>query len=500
MPSTDPLVPRLARVITPLRWVIPLTLSALGVGFVIGESIVWDGSPVLSARVLLGLVVLGLVGPLLTFLTLDWARRAAVSYERAEIARAQQYRQLLALNRIGEAVNASLDLDTVLHDALEGVLHVLHLESGEVRLIEGNRLVLRSARGVSAAFQDAERTLALGECACGQCAERGSLIAVEDVGTAEGLSPTACAREQFRAMLVVPVRTEEHVVGVIHVATREPRTFDSAERSLLAAIGQQVGVAIEKARLHEQLKGLNQQLEASVESRTRALVTAKEELADKADVLRQVLVEERRVEERTRARIAHDLHDGIQQVIIGALFEVQAARDALSLNPPNVPGHLEQAQALLRRIESEMRDAIYSLRPVALDGQGLISALRECAASFERVAQVSCELRVEGAAHRFSPDAEVAAFRIVQEALNNVEAHAGARRVRCCVCFNPRELQVQIEDDGCGFDMSEVMQQARTHLGLIGMQERADSVGGTLQVWSQVGDGTRVQLTIPMSQ
>ncbi len=500
MHSIDPLVPHLTRVIKPLRWAIPLTLSALGFSFVIWEAILLDGYPVLSIQVLLGFGVLGLIGPLLMFLTLDWALRAALSNERAEAAQEQQYRHLLALNTLGEAVNQSLDLNTVLQHALDRVLDVLHLESGEIRLIENDYLVLKSARGVSSAFQDAESVVRLGECVCGQCAERGEVIGVEDLKTADAFAHTNCAREQFQATLTVPVRTADHIVGVIHVASRDPRTFDDAERTLLAAIGQQVGVAIEKARLHEQLKAMNQQLEARVVHRTRALYAAKEELADKADALRQVLVEERRVEERTRARIAHDLHDGIQQVIIGALFEVQAAREALILNPAGAPLHLEQAQGLLRRIESEMRDAIYSLRPVALDGQGLVSALRECVSSFERVAAVPCELRVEGTAHRFNPDAEVAAFRIVQEALNNVEAHAQAQHVRCCVCFNARDLRVEVEDDGCGFDMSEVTQQARTHLGLMGMQERAESVGGALDVWSRLGEGTRIVLNIPMSQ
>jgi signal transduction histidine kinase len=495
---SDRLTPRLSALVAPLRWVIPVTLCLLGLSYTFWESVLWDGYPITSGQVLLGVGLLGITGPLLTFLTLTWAYRAAASYEESETARERQYQQLLALNRIGESVSQSLDLDVVLNRAIEEVLAVMHLTSGEVRLIENGRLVLRTARGVSSDFISAEQTIPLGHCLCGKCAALGELMVVEDGARGSGVLDTGCAVEQFRSWLSMPVRTADRVVGVIHIGSRVPRTFDAADRALLAAIGQQVGAAIDKARLHSEVRALNQQLEARVVERTGALVAAKEELAHKADALRQVLTEERRVEERTRSHIAHDLHDGIQQIIIGALFQVQAAREALTPNPSTAMERLDAAQELLHRIESEMRGAIYSLRPMALDAQGLVPALRECATSAGRAGLTPCELQVEGTPRRFNPDAEVAVFRIVQEAMNNLETHAHAQRARVSVCFDTRELRVQVVDDGQGFDVSTLTQQARTHLGLIGMQERAESVGGTLQVSSRVGEGTCVTLNIPI--
>jgi signal transduction histidine kinase len=496
--QSDRLMPRLSALFAPLRWVIPITLGLLGLGYTFWESVLWDGYPITSGQVLFGVALLAVAGPLLIFLTLTWAQRAAASYERSEMVRERQYQHLLALNRIGEAVNQSLDLDVVLNRAVEQVLEVMHLESGEVRLIENNQLVLRTARGVSSEFLAAEQAIPIGHCLCGKCAQRGELMAVEDAARASDVMRTNCAVEQFRSWLSMPVCTSDRVVGVIHVGSRAPRTFDAADRALLAAIGQQVGAAIDKARLHSEVKTLNQQLEARVAERTSALVAAKEELAQKADALREVLTAERRVEERTRSRIAHDLHDGIQQIIIGAIFEVQAAHDALEQNPATAQERLDAARELLRRIESEMRGAIYSLRPMALDVQGLVPALRECATSAVHARLAPCELHVEGMPRRFNPDAEVAAFRIVQEALNNLETHAHAQHARVSVCFDKQELRIQVVDDGQGFDMSQVMQQTRSHLGLIGMQERAESVGGKLQVSSRLGQGTCVTLNLPI--
>ncbi len=497
---SNPSARRLSRTIKTFRWVIAAAFSAVGFGYTIWESLIGDGYPVYSPQVVVGFALLGIAAPLLSYLTLTWAARAAESYEDAEVVRERQREQLQALNTIGAAVNQSLELNTVLNAALDLVLRMLRLESGEFRLVEGDELVLHTARGVSSSFIAAERAIPLGRCLCGACAHRGELTAIQDLESipASMREESYCIREGFRSVLAVPVRTTDRVVGIIHVASREQRLFDASDRALLTAIGQQVGTAIEKAQLHTQLKGLNQELEARVSERTRELSAAKEQIARHADALRHVLVEERRVEERTRAQIAHDLHDGIQHLIIGALFESQAARDTISERPDVALARLDATQELLRRIEAEMRLAIYSLRPVALDAQGLVPALRECIASFARISHVECDLHVEGTPRRFNPEVEVAAFRVVQEALNNIESHAHAAHARIVVRFGNGQLEIEIVDDGSGFDTAELAQIPRAHLGLIGMEERAESVGGTLDVHSRVGEGTRVSVQVPM--
>jgi signal transduction histidine kinase len=490
---------RLLRRLSIQRWVIPLALSVVGVCYVLLENVALDGYSIFSPPTLIGMALLGFAGPVLTLITLSWAQRAVRLFERAELHRARAHQQMLALNKIGAVVNQSLELDAVLNRAIDQVLELMQLESGEVRLIENGKLVLRTSRSVSNQFLEAEAVIPLGQCMCGKAAQTGQLIAIEDLDKAPTLSKSACACERFRSVLSVPVRTADRVVGVIHVASHQRRTFDINERDLLVAVGQQIGVAIEKARLHAQLKILNQELEHRIHSRTHELIQAKEELSRKADALQQLLTEEIRIEERTRAQIAHDLHDGVQQLIIGALFETQAARDALTKNREQTQTHLISTQELLRRIEMEMKRAIYSLRPVALDAHGLVPALREYAESFAHHSKVECNVSVEGIPRRFNPDAEVAIFRIVQEALNNIELHAHAQHVQIHLTWSVRDLRVEIVDDGKGFSMAEVTQQTRTHLGLIGMEERAESVGGTLHITSNSDAGTRVSLRVPVN-
>lgn len=489
----------LTRLIRFHRWGIPVSLSALGLGYVVWEVILTDRAPLNSPQVLLGVALLGIIGPLLAFLVLSWAGTAAASLERAEQERDRKHRQLAALHTIGEAVNQSLELPAVLDRALDQVLQETQLEAGSIRLIEDGRLVLGSARAVSAEFRAAEETIAPGYCLCGRAAQQGELVAAGDLLRLPQCASSACAGEQFRSVVSVPIRAAERVVGVLHVAGRQPRTFDADDRALLADIGYQVGVALEKARLHAQLKSLNQGLEERVTERTRELTTAKKELAVQAAALRQVLAEERRVEEKTRARLAYDLHDGVQQLIIGTLYEAQAARDALAAHPETASLRLSAVQDLLRRMEAEMRLTIHSLRPLTLDVGGLVPALEECASHFESTAKLACELKVHGTPRRFNPEAEVAVYRIVQETLNNVQAHAQAQHVGVRLVFGPGELRVEVQDDGRGFDPAALNQQPRTHLGLIGMRERAASVGGAFQVQSRPGAGTCMTLRLPLA-
>jgi len=482
------------------RWLIPIALSVVGMGFTIGETILGDGHSIGSEQAVMGFLLLGVIGPALAFGTLTWALQGLQYWEQVQRASERQRQQLFALNQISAAVNQSLDLDAVLNRAIDCVLEVMQLSSGEVFLIQEQHLQLGAARGVSAAFLQSEQNVKLGQCACGKCALGGELIAMQDLQNIPSFSNAACAREGFSALVSVPVRTSERVIGVIHLASHMPREFDSEDRALLTSIGSLIGTAVEKAQLHTELGLLNRDLETRVAERTLELERAKQDLAEKAEMLSEVLAAERRVEEKTRAEIAADLHDGVQQLIVGALFEIQSARDAATQNPQIVPTRLQATQDLLRRIGVEMRRAIHSLHPVALDAQGLVPAIRECAERFERVTGIGCEFKVEGAPQRFAPEVEVAAFRIAQEALNNAIAHAQARRVRVDLGFDASALSLQVSDDGAGFDVRDIRKQIGAHLGLIGMRERAASVGGSFEIESRPGEGTRVMLHVPFEK
>lgn len=487
---------RMSETIAVLRWVVPILIAILGPGYTLLEHLVLETTG-LSAHVIREVFFLGLAGPLLAWLTLTWALRAARSRETAEHELAQRNRQLASLNNISEAVSRSLDLQKVLDEALDRVTDLLHVEAGEIRILKEDALYLQNHRGLSQEFVQQEHTIAFGECLCGLTAQRRRPFVANDLNAVPHLTRTACAAEGLRSILCAPVASQTDVVGVVHVGSRQPRSFSSQDEKFLSAIGHQIGAAIENARLYAEVKSLNQELEARVRKRTAELDHARQEIAQKAEQLHQLLTKTVQIQEQERARIAHDMHDGVIQFLVGALYEVQAAKDALAANPARVRERLQTALGLMQQVEAETRRTIYDLRPPILDAKGLVPALRQYVSRLEELAGPPPTLHVSGTPRRLSSDAEVAIYRVVQEALHNVQSHAQATTVEILVRFSPRGLWLMIRDNGHGFDPDVVESDADRHLGLIGMRERIESIGGQIHVESTPGEGTSVVIRTP---
>jgi signal transduction histidine kinase len=485
-----------------LRWLVPVTLSVLGLAYVLGETFIHhdhQGDPS-QLQMLAGVLLLSVVGPAISYLGLNWAFKASTRLEQAELAQREQNRQMAIVAEVSRVANRSLDVRQVLEEALASLLKLIDVESGAIWLRSDEQLELGAAQGMSDVFLEEERVQSMDKCLCGEAVKAELPLTLAELNCGRDYLEARCECEQFEAAIGVPLRTGGDIVGLLEVASCREREFTPVDQEVLATIGYQIGTAVEKAQLHRQLQTLNQDLEMLVDLRTGELVAAQEELAQKAETLRDLLAREHEVEEATRARIAGDLHDGVQQLLSGALFETQAVREALNVGPEAAERELSRLQNVLQRIETEMRDAIYSLRPATLDSRGLVSALQECVTSFERFSGRPCRLTVEGLARRFDPEAELAAFRIVQEALNNVEAHAQASESSVLVHFDEAQVRLEIQDDGAGFDIQNHGNGHGRQLGLIGMQERAQSVGGRFRAVSARDEGTRIRLTLPLGR
>lgn len=225
-------------------------------------------------------------------------------------------------------------------------------------------------------------------------------------------------------------------------------------------------------------------------------VHLQEELAHKAQQLQRLLTETISVQEEERARIARDMHDGVTQLLVGALYETQAARELLHDTAHPALIKLERAQDLLHQVDGETRRVIGDLHPPILDSMGLVPALKRYVAAFEDIFHLPCTFHVAGQPFRLSDTTELAIYRIVQEALHNVGSHAHAHTASATLKFQPDELHVVVEDDGQGFDPNDVLADPSDHYGLPSMLERAQSIGARLQVDSAPGQGTRIILVV----
>lgn len=148
----------------------------------------------------------------------------------------------------------------------------------------------------------------------------------------------------------------------------------------------------------------------------------------------------------------------------------------------------------------ELRYLVRRLRSPVIEEAGFVDALKGHLSLFAERSGISTPVEIEGTPIPLSPDVEQAAFRIVQEALTNVEKHGGARAAEVTLRFEPGILECAIEDDGVGFDPSEVPDEPDIEggFGLLSMRQRAETLGGRLHITSSPGQGTKVAFDIPV--
>lgn len=300
--------------------------------------------------------------------------------------------------------------------------------------------------------------------------------------------------------LGVPLRLRNTPFGMIGLANR-PTPYEDEHEQLLLTYAAQVAIVIRNAQLYEQLTAANEALERKVVERTQELEEAKVALAQKANQLQQLLSETVNVQERERQRIAQDMHDGTNQLLIGAMLELKSARERLSTGQlAKADESLQTVQEILRRVEAEMKLIIHDLRPPTLDALGLAPAVRRYAERFRQYTGLPCEVRVSGEPVRLPANMEISIYRLMQEALQNVSVHAGASRAEVSLTFTPASLSLIVRDDGRGFDLDAVQQRHNGSFGLLSMRERAESLGGRLSIQTKLGQGTRVELVVPVEE
>ena len=236
-----------------------------------------------------------------------------------------------------------------------------------------------------------------------------------------------------------------------------------------------------------------------LDERTQELERLNEELRRKETLRGQLLVKLITAQEEERKRVARDLHDQLGQALSALTMGMEAAESALPPQLDALKGRLLHAKSLATRALEQTHELILDLRPIALDDLGLIAAMRSYAEEHLVPRDIEVQVTVHGAQRRLPPALEIALFRIVQEAINNIANHAGARHVNLALEFRQASVQVIVQDDGHGFDPTTVFDSGDggRGFGLLGMQERAELAEGTFQIDSQPGYGTCIVITIP---
>ena len=203
-----------------------------------------------------------------------------------------------------------------------------------------------------------------------------------------------------------------------------------------------------------------------------------------------------KVQEEERRHLARELHDEFGQLLATITLQLHAAKTVAG---EAARSGLEDCVSILQRAGDQVRSLALELRPVMLDMAGLEAALRWLASQHEQRTGIATE--VIGHLNEVPGEIAIAAFRVVQEALTNALRHADARHIWIEVNETDANLNLTIRDDGSGFDVTQVLDRTPEfgHLGLLGMRERIEILGGTLEIDSGVGRGTSIRISLPLN-
>ena len=205
-------------------------------------------------------------------------------------------------------------------------------------------------------------------------------------------------------------------------------------------------------------------------------------------------------QEDERLRVARDIHDGPAQAMANVVLRAEICERLLDGDRNELARELIQLKNMVKEALVDVRRIIFDLRPMALDDLGLVPTVRRFIEAVKENTDIPIELVVLGQERRLAGAVEVAIFRLIQEAVNNAQKHSQASRILVKLEFADGQVNMQVRDDGIGFDVEEVRQKAKygNHYGLMSMGERVNLLGGELKVFSTRGQGTTILVSIPI--
>ncbi len=373
-------------------------------------------------------------------------------------------RRLAALNELAADVSESLDVEQVAAATSRSVMASMSADAAGLALVsEDGSLQLVGQDGLAVQFTSENGRLPLGEndCECRKAVALGRPVVVED--TIQSPPCIGLLGERTGTCLAVPVKSKGRTTGAIFVARDRSRPWQREDIELITAMGAQVGTVLENAQLF---------------SKAEALAVLQE-----------------------RERVSREVHDGLAQTLgylnvqMGILNRLLTAGETV-----RAQAEVDQMALVTRDAYQDLRQAIVDLRMPLSSTSGLRRTLREYTEKFSRQTGIPCHF--EG--HRgppavLSPTAEVQLVRIVQEAMSNIKKHAPASEAWLSVEVRNQEALVVIRDNGPGFDLDSTVVRGRQY-GLQTMRERAESVGGSLRIDSRPGDGTVLEVMIPLEK
>jgi signal transduction histidine kinase len=262
-----------------------------------------------------------------------------------------------------------------------------------------------------------------------------------------------------RAELAVPIAIGTLTLGVLDIQADRMNGLDEMDLFTAQTVADQIANVVENARVAEE---------------TRSLAILDE-----------------------RNRMAREIHDTLAQGFTGIVLQLEAAEQSLGDSPAAAAAHIDRARKLARDSLAEARRSVWALRPTILENRRLADALRREVRTLQDEGRIQATCHISGVTHELAADVEEALLRICQESLTNIRRHSDATRAQVRLTVDSGRVRLSVQDDGVGFDPAT---RREGSFGLIGIHERARQCGGILSVTSQPGQGTLVEVEIPVER
>jgi len=407
-------------------------------------------------------------------------RRDVTAERELEMQILRRHHQLLALSHISSAVSGLPDLDTILKTALNHVLELINSDIGGILLWDEENTTLRYHvyHGLSPRYAEATR-ISMGQGIAGRVAQTGEPILLEDISKdPRAAHPDIVRAEGIKGFISIPLKSKETVVGVMNIASHVAGRFGIDDMSLLSAIGDYLGTAIEQARLYDRL-------------------------AEAGERYRTLLQHALTAQEQERKRIARELHDETSQAITSLTLSLQAIITIAEMKGIGDAEFIEKVKAthaFAVHAGHEIVRLMKELRPSLLDELGMPAAIHRYAKDTLQAQGIKVTTEFSGTDERLPSEVEVTLFRAAQGLIGNILEHSEAKNALIKVECHPDECVLYIEDDGKGFDVSKLtrVDPSGRGAGLFTIKERVSLVGGNCRVKSRPGQGTNVKVKVPL--
>ncbi len=383
--------------------------------------------------------------------------------------------QLSLFYQVAQSTAATFDLNKVLNDIMQLATAVIDASASALMLVDETtgELVFEYAQGEFGNVLRKQRT-ALDEGIAGWVATHGVPALVNDARQDPRFSPLVDTRTGFltQSLLCVPLQLRGRLIGVLEVLNkRSGQGFDPEDLNLMVTTANQAAIAIERAQLYQSLR-------------------------DERDRIIQA-------QENVRRQVAQNLHDGTVQYLSAISMSINHLERLLEQEPQAAQAELESLRELTREATRRARLALFELRPLILETQGLVPALEAYVQQLEGSEEFGIHFEKPMPFPELTTSVATTIFAIVQEAVANAKKHASARDVWLRLEMKDAHLQVVVEDNGVGFQVRAVEEtyDQRGSIGLLSMRERADLIDGQLKIESETTPpkrGTRVILRVPL--